>query len=206
MRRLPSGEVLRVSYGILNLTRRDGSDAPSPLTPGRRYRVRIQLNDAGARYSAGHRIRLALSTTYWPLMWPAPDPATITLYGGSLSLPVRPPKPADARLPPLPAVETAAPDPVTTKDDGVQRIERIGLDVSSTGSSSYCIRDEDPLTAVAELQRADTVARGEWRVRIETQLRVSCDRDSFKLQARLRAWHGDAQICDRTWNPAFREI
>ena len=55
----------------------------------------------------------------------------------------------------------------------------------------------------AELQRADTVARGGWRVRIETQLRVSCDRDSFKLQARLRAWHGDAQICDRTWNPSM---
>jgi hypothetical protein len=198
----PSGEVLRVSYGILNLTRRDGLDTPSPLTPGRDYRVRIQLNDTGARFSAGHRIRLALSTRYWPLMWPAPAPATITLYGGSLSLPVRPPKPADARLPPLPAAETAAPDPVTTKDDGVQRIERIGLDVSSTGSSSYHIRDEDPLSAVAELQRIDTVARGEWRVRIETQLRVSCDRDSFKVQARLRAWHGDAQMCDRAWNPS----
>jgi hypothetical protein len=92
---------------------------------------------------------------------------------------------------------------VTTNDDGVQRIERIGLDVSSTGSSSYCIRDEDPLSAVAELQRADTVARGEWQVWIETQLRVSCDRDSFKLQARLRAWHGDAQICDRAWNPSI---
>ena len=99
------------------------------------------------------------------------------------------------------ANDNAAPDPVTTKDDGVQRIEGIGLDVSSTGSSSYCIRGENPLSAVAELQRADAVARGEWRVRIETHLRVSCDRDSFKLQARLRAWHGDAQICDRAWNP-----
>ena len=45
------------------------------------------------------------------------------------------------------ANDNAAPDPVTTKDDGVQRIEGIGLDVSSTGSSSYCIRDEDPLSA-----------------------------------------------------------
>lgn len=196
----PSGEVLRVSYGILNLTRRDGDDVPSALTPGRRYRVRVQLNDAGATFPAGHRVRLALSTTYWPLMWPVPDPATVTLYGGSVSLPLRPPKSADARLPTLQAVETAEPEPVTTTDTGAQRIERIGVDVASAGASRYDIRGEDPLSAVAEVHRADTLARGDWRVRVETQLRVSCSQDSFNLQAKLRAWLGEVRICDRAWD------
>lgn len=198
----PTGEVLRVSYGILNLTRRNGDDVPSALTPGRRYRVRIQLNDAGAKFPAGHRVRLALATTYWPLMWPVPDPATVTLYSGSLSLPVRPPKSADAQLPALPAVETAEPEPVRTTDAGAQRIERLGLEVASAGASRYDIEGEDPLSAIAEVQRADTLSRGEWRVRIETRLRVSCSRDSFNVQARLCAWHGDIQICDRAWDRA----
>ncbi len=69
---IPTGASLRVSFGILNLAHRDGHEAPAPLVPGQRYRVRIQLNDAGSVFPAGHRIRLALSTAYWPMIWPAP--------------------------------------------------------------------------------------------------------------------------------------
>ena len=43
----PSGESLRVSYGVLNLTHRDGHEKPALLAIGERYRVRIKLNDAG---------------------------------------------------------------------------------------------------------------------------------------------------------------
>src|SRR5215470_4548156 len=67
----PSGESLRVSYGVLNLTHRDGHERPAPLAAGERYRVRIKLNDAGSALPAGHKLRLALSTTYWPMIWPA---------------------------------------------------------------------------------------------------------------------------------------
>ena len=45
----PTGESLRVSYGVLNLTHRESHEQPALLAPGERYRVRIKLNDA-ARY------------------------------------------------------------------------------------------------------------------------------------------------------------
>ncbi len=77
----PSGESLRVSYGVLNLTHRDGHEQPAPLAVGERYRVRIQLNDAGSVFPAGHRVRLALSTAYWPMIWPAPEKATLMILG-----------------------------------------------------------------------------------------------------------------------------
>ena len=93
----PSGESLRVSFGVLNLTHRDSHETPSPLVPGQRYQVRIKLNDAGVVFPAGHRIRLALSTTYWPMIWPAPETATLTIFGGTLDLPVRPAQPGGRR-------------------------------------------------------------------------------------------------------------
>ena len=58
----PSGEFLCVSYGVLNLTHREGHEQPAPLAIGERYRVRIQLNDTGSVFPAGHKVRLAIST------------------------------------------------------------------------------------------------------------------------------------------------
>ena len=51
----PSGASLRVSYGVLNLAHRNGHETPAPLVAGDRYRVRVQLNDAGSVIPAGHR-------------------------------------------------------------------------------------------------------------------------------------------------------
>ena len=72
----PTGESLRVSYGVLNLTHREGHEQPALLASGERYRVRIQLNDAGSVFPPGHKVRLAISTAYWPMIWPSPETAT----------------------------------------------------------------------------------------------------------------------------------
>src|SRR5262249_49072450 len=82
----PSGESLRVSYGVLNLPHRDGHEKPALLAAGQSYRVRIKLNDAGSVFPAGHRIRLALSTAYWPMIWPSRERATLLISGGTLEL------------------------------------------------------------------------------------------------------------------------
>jgi hypothetical protein len=191
---------LRISYGILNLTRRESYEQPSALEPGRRYRVSIPLNYAGAAFPTKHRIRIALSTTYWPLMWPSPERATVTIYRGSLALPVHPSKPADALLRSLPEPETAVPEPVTITDTGARHFARINLDVSSAGDSRQSIEGDDPLSAVVEARRADILSRGDWKVRVETTLRLSCTRNSFIAHAGLRAWHGENTICDRIWD------
>ena len=195
----PSAESLRVSYGILNLTHRDGHETPSPLTAGQRYRVRIQLNDAGAVFPAGHRIRLALSTTYWPMIWPSPEKATLTIFAGTLDLPVRRSQAAEA-LPPLPGPETATPERPTVIRPGVVRIERLGLEVATEGKFAFDITDNDPLSAVAETRRSETLSRQGWQVRIETQMRLSCTREAFLLRATLRAWEGTREVCHREWD------
>jgi predicted acyl esterase len=202
----PSGESLRVSYGVLNLAHRDGHESPALLAVGQRYRVRIQLNDAGAVFPAGHRIRLALSTAYWPIMWPCPEKTTLTILAGTLELPVRPPRISDARLKPLPDPETAAPEKPTVSRRGelrIERIDRIDLESGSKVALMFHVDDDDPLSAVAELRRTDTKSRDGWQVRIETQMRLACTRDVFLLQASLRAWEGKNEVCHRDWERAI---
>jgi len=199
----PDDASLRVSFGILNLAHRDGHEAPTPLVPGERYRVTIKLNDAGFAFPPGHRIRVAISTTYWSMIWPSPGAATVTVFSGHVELPVRAPKREDALLAPFPPVETAAPEPRTVPRPGLTRIDRIGIELGSEGSFDFHIDGDDPLSAVAEMRQTQTVSRGDWRTRIETRTRLSCTKEAFVVRGGVRAWDGDEQVCDRDWDCAI---
>ena len=62
------------------------------MTPGLAEIVRIQLDECGHRFLPGHRVRLAISTAYWPLILPTPTRVTATIGIGAetvLTLPER---------------------------------------------------------------------------------------------------------------------
>jgi uncharacterized protein len=107
----PDGASTRVTYGLLNLAHHLSHEHPQPLEPGKRYRVELKLNGIAHAFAPGHSLRVAVSTSYWPIAWPSPAPVTLTLYTGvgELSLPVRPPTPEDAVLAPFPPPERAPP-------------------------------------------------------------------------------------------------
>ncbi len=96
----PDGSSTRVTYGVLNLTHINGHLAPQAMTENQRAAVEIRLNDIAHVFPAGHRLRVALSTNYWPIVWPSPESVTLTVYAGrsTLDLPVRPPRTTDAAL------------------------------------------------------------------------------------------------------------
>jgi uncharacterized protein len=199
----PSGESLRVSYGVLNLTHRDGHEKPALLKVGERYRARIQLNDAGSVFPAGHRVRLALSTAYWPMIWPSPEKATLLIFGGTLDLPLRPPQATDALLSQLPGPESAPPEKPTRLRRGdmrIERIDRIDLELGRENKSRFHVEENDPVSAVAELRQIQTMSRDAWQIRIETQIRLSCTRDLFVLQGSLRGWEDANEACHREWD------
>ena len=85
------GTSARVSYGVLNLSHRKSHEFPDPLVPGERSETIIKLNDIAHCFPVGHRLRIAIATAYWPLVWPAPEPVTLGIYTGAsaLELPVR---------------------------------------------------------------------------------------------------------------------
>jgi uncharacterized protein len=199
----PTGESLRVSYGVLNLTHRDDHEKPALLKPGERYRIRVKLNDAGSIFPAGHKVRLAVSTAYWPMIWPPPETATLQIFAGTLDLPQRPHNAADARLAPFGEPETAAPEkPTISHRDGlrIERIDRLNLELATTWKTQYHVEDDDPLSAVAELHQTQAMTRNDWRIRVETALRMSCTRDAFLVRASLRAFEGDKEVCHRDWD------
>jgi hypothetical protein len=107
----PDGTSTRVTYGLLNLTHRDGHERPQATEPGRRYRVQIRLNDLAHSFAPGHMLRVAISTSYWPVAWPAPQPVGLSVFtdGSHIDLPIRPPHRDDAHLRPFARPESAPP-------------------------------------------------------------------------------------------------
>jgi len=124
----PDGSSTRVTFGVLNLCHREGHEKPKAMKPGKRTRVTVRLPAVAYAFPKGHRIRLALSTSYWPIVWPAPQPVNLTVFSGAsrFLLPVRKPDPNDARLPEFGPPEQAPDTPVTKLADTIlsRRIER----------------------------------------------------------------------------------
>src|SRR5690606_37716821 len=109
----PDGASTRVGIGLLNLAHRNGHEHPRPLVPGETTEATVEMEDTAYAFPAGHRIALSLSTAYWPIAWPSPELATLTLEAGDLTLPVRPPQPEDEALRPFDPPESAAQTPQT---------------------------------------------------------------------------------------------
>jgi uncharacterized protein len=78
----PDGTSALVSAGVLNLTHRRSHRDPVPLVPGAVYEVRVPLRTAGYRWLPGHRLRVAIASSLWPVLWPSPYPATLRVHRG----------------------------------------------------------------------------------------------------------------------------
>ena len=225
----PDGSSLRLDYGLLNLSHRDSDAAPEPLVPGQWVRVRIPLCGTAQRIEPGHRLRLALSTSYWPIAWPSPARATVTVRCGTslLRLPRRMVEPAsEPVLAPFGEPEGSAPlavqetrarnigrsldhleermaegqvDLRRTRDRGAWRTVDTDVEYDTNGEMRFSIQADDPLSAEQEIDLQTTMGRPGWRIRTRAQTRIRCTADAFLVDARLEAWEGEQQVFERHW-------
>ncbi len=221
-----NGRTTRVTYGLLNLTHRDSHEHPEPLEPGTPYTVRVTMNDVGQTFHAGQRLRISVSSSYWPLAWPAPGDVRLTVHTPSsrLSLPVRPPEPLpdnDAIFQPAESsrpvdMETIEPQRMrwninhdlgtlesvveVIEDNGVVRFEDTGLRMGYGQSEWYRYTANDYATATAETATEWQLERRGWRVRTKTRTLLTATSKEFRIRAVLDAWEGESRVFARSWD------
>ena len=216
----PDGASTRVTFTQYGLNHRTSQEHPEILEPGRRYRARIALNDVAHAFLPGHRLRVAISTAYWPQMWPAPEPVTLTVFTGEsrLDLPVRPAMPEDGELQPFPPpiacpagpgrevragrTERQVTHDIATgearvdmiKDYGGYLYEEIDLVADSACHETYWVMPEDPLAARAEIAYHHELRHGDRVLRTETRSTLRVSADSFFVTARVDAYENGCRI------------
>jgi putative CocE/NonD family hydrolase len=221
----PDGSDLRVSYGILNLTHRDGHATPVPVEPGKRMAVRVQLNEIGHVFPAGHRIRLAISTAYWPIVWPSPRAVRLVLHAGGsrLTLPVRERQAGDERIRFEPAVKgrttprtvlkgtrlerTITRDVATNevaytivRDEGRSIIDEIAVETGFEKKVVYRIKPDDPASARVDLREAFVLRHGQgWDTFVEATAALSATQGEFLVEASLKAFDGGKPFFAKSW-------
>ncbi len=228
----PDGSSKLLGWGLLNLTHRDGHASWRPIVPGERREVAVPLGLVAQHVSAGDRLRLAVSPTYWPHAWPSPEPVTLTLHldGGSvLVLPERAAQAADATPPGFAAPVGSAPvhgtietqatrrRTVTPRDQGeglrtvnIQDVTETRSDISATGTvyaeqarDAWTILSDDPLSAAIECERDVTIDREGWHVRVVTGARQTCDQTHIHVTTTVDAYEGDELVFSDRRNHAI---
>ncbi len=221
----PTGEVARITYHLQNLCMRESRENPTPLEPGKRYRVKIKLDDIAWRIPKGHKLRISISTTYFPLMWPAPEPVTLTVYAGKslVHVPIRKENPGEAPVfwgPP----EGAAPaerkelrvpwhkrettvDPKTGEvrleiidDFGSGEIGPHKLVTYSAGRETYSVMPDDPLSAKMETHWTEELSRGTWNARTETYGRLTGTKSHWIVWGKIEAYEGKKKVFEKEFN------
>lgn len=215
----PDGATTRITYGVLNLSHRDGHSEPVRLTPGEPVRAVLHLDQVAYRLPKGHCLRISVSTAYWPLVWPAPEAATITLFSGTLNLPVRRTTRRDEHVfePPVAAdpwqvetlresgnlrrrevdMQTGIVSLVIEDDFGKVRDAEHGLITGSVARERWNIHPDDPLSARGKCHWTDELERGDIRLRTEAYSEMWSDAEQFYLAARLEAYENDVLVYAR---------
>jgi uncharacterized protein len=108
---LPDGTVSLVAGVLIPGAQRDSRLAPEALVPGTAYDLAFEMHFTTWTFKPGHRIRLSVTNSLFPMIWPTPDLMTTKLFIGSentcVELPVIPSKarPAPNFRPPEPREE-----------------------------------------------------------------------------------------------------
>ncbi len=203
----PDGTSALITMGLLNLTHRDNAERPEALLPGKQYRTTVTLDQIAYKINNGHQLRIAMSTSYWPFVWPSPKSSTVTLTQATLNLPQRTLSKNSTTTFEAPVSapgwqaetlretsstrntytdkETGELVTVIENDFGESKDKNHGLKSGSKATEKWTIHPDDPLSARAELHWQQTGGRDDWHWQSDAVTTMHSDTDNFYITAKL---------------------
>ncbi len=213
-------EATRSTYGLLNLTHRHGHDRPEPLEKDQFHTVKVYLNEVAQRFPAGHRLRVSISTSYWPVAWPSPRPPRLTFDTSAcyLALPERRAHAVDevVDIPSKPkGAEETLTEPIAPqdygwtvtrdlssdhstleikKDEGAFRLPDLNLTMNISTIEWYSHSGNRYQTVRGENRARRGLKRGSWDIDVVTRTVLTSDADNFYIHTEMDGYEGDRRV------------
>jgi len=219
----PDGCSQLVTRTVLNLSHRDGHPQPAPLPRSTWIPVELGLDATAWRFAPGHRIRLALASSDWPTVWPAPTSERLRVRVGdgeaTLELPLAPAgEPAD--VPPAPEPED---EPTVTEGTGaatwrsvrdgiartagiesstdlVHEVRETGTNIRETRTFTTAASESDPLDVVVAGTTTFELRRPDLHARSAATARITSSADAFRLELQLEIEADGEPFARRRWD------
>ncbi len=225
----PDGRATRVTFGLLNLTHRESSEQPQELEPGKTYEVIVPMNYIAQRFPAGNQIRVSVSTSYWPLAWPAPESATLTIFPEESSL-VLPKRNISGRDKSEKALEKPGPlDELDTtllvpahrewivernlatneviqkveNKDPQYRLNHIDVEIRKDATERYSYSNNKYETLRGEVKGIREFRREGWKIKTITRTILTSTTTHFVIRATLDAYEGDVRVFSRSFDESI---
>lgn len=217
----PDGVSTRVVMTLRNLALNEALDEFDGEQTTEQ-RVNVAFPNMAYRFAKGHRLRLSISASYWPLIWPTAADEGVTLGSGTLSIPVvnGTPTRLSRALPPaltLPVDNThsalSSPPLERFVSEAPEGHLRQGWEQPFTESfcsetqtafgfrtrAEYQITLGDPLSAQCNLAHHARYTRPDGIADIRSDLSVTCTEQAWRLEGKLSAqWDGDV-VHQKNW-------
>ncbi len=213
----PDGRSTLVTRTVRALELDDMLDGIGSVLPGQPGDCRITFPAMAYRFRAGHRIRLAIGTSYWPLVWPTGQRANLTVHtaAATLALP-RLPDGASVQAAPFPQpTDLPQTKPWKVRSDGklqrmqatqkegsicsgwhqpltTVRFEKMDLDFSWETEARHCLPHNDPAGAHCMVRHRIGVRRHDGEATIVSRLHVRAEGDGYVATSELTTyWNGE---------------
>ena len=224
----PDGTSSRVVFGLCNLALDQEGVPDNTHPPDTQRTVEVQLPNTAYRFGKGHRIRLAFSASYWPLIWPSPKLTRITLDPAKtrLSLPCHQEDSSakdvsfqdDLGRPPAPkaqfegeTLERWSRHDITTgsiSSGWRQPLTRtafseIALEFAFETKAEFQVTPDEPNSASSEFQHRLQFTRQDSIIEVIGTAGLQSTVSDYHVFGRLEIRENDTLVFEREWHPVI---
>lgn len=221
----PDGSVSLVTGALLNGSQRQSRTEPAYLVPGEAYEIEFPLHFTTWTFRSGHKIRLAVSNSLFPMIWPTPHSMTTELFLGRestrLELPVIPHESQPTPQFPPPQPRETRPDARYLESKGWPFTFRVIRDINlgattmewegesrweikerlyrTTDKTLYQTNDSQPAQSSFKGETVRTIQLKDRTLELKTFILLRSDKDNFYVKFTRQIFEGMKLIKEKSW-------